>query len=85
MWEELGYKLPSVVEKMYGQTLIDCGLESTDLGIREEQFGFRNDRSLSNQIFHVKWFCEKMERGKWFFFRSLNFKQTSLKVDRDIP
>ena len=55
---------------MYAQTLIDCVVVSTDLRIREDQFGFRNDIGLSNQIFHVKWFCEKMERRRWFFYRS---------------
>ena len=59
-----GISLQSVAGEMYGKRFIDRVVESTEVEIVGEQYGFRKAESYANDIFMEKKYCEKMKDNK---------------------
>ena len=54
-----GLSLLSVVGKVYGRILIERIRNSSDMAIGEEEWGFREGRGCTDQIFAVREMSEK--------------------------
>ena len=49
----------SIVGKLYGRVLIQRVNAGTECAIGEEQYGFRQGRECTDQVFAVRQVCEK--------------------------
>lgn len=64
LWKYSGMYHTFVLRKAYARALIDCVVESTEMEIRKEKFGFKKDMCCSGQIFEVRKLCEKMKEKR---------------------
>ena len=78
-----GISLLSTVGKIYGRILIDRVVTATTDSVGEEQSGFRQGRSCSDQTFIVRQICEKMrQKKKRVFFAFMDLEKAYDRVDR---
>ena len=79
-----GISLLSVVGKVYGKILVKRIREGTEGMICDEQGGFTRVRGCVDQIFAVRWVCEKtFSKSKAVFWAFMELEKAYCRINRE--